>query len=233
MSHQIALFYHCVFFLGDPPELSPHAVGIVSSQMDILRTSGLLDIASEVYVGINGAEESQVFADGIIPEKAVKVYHGTQCKNENRTIMLMQHMMRGRKDWYSLYFHSKGASSQLTNEMSYHWRSCMNHYLVQNWDTCIMALKNGADSCGCHWKTGQVNGKQSLWAGNFFWVKSEFLNTLPPIEDNKRIPLMGGLDAFESRYEAEILIGEGPRLPRVIDFHPTGPWTCGGIDRRP
>jgi hypothetical protein len=223
----IAIFWHTVFILGEPPEPSPHAITIVSSQMEVIQSSGLLDIASEMYVGINGDEESQVFADGIIPEKAIKVYHGTQCKNELRTIMLMQEVMRGRTGWYVLYGHAKGASHTLTDELSYNWRWCMLHHLVQNWDVCISSLRGGVDMAGCHWKTGMVDGTQSLFAGNCWWAKSEFLNTLPPIEDNLRIPLMGGIDAFASRYEAEVWIGTGKRLPKVRDYHPTGPFTCG------
>ena len=224
---KIAIFYHCLFVLGDPPEPLPHAIAIIAEQMQALQESGLLEVASEVYVGINGAEESQCFADCILPEKAVKVYHGTQCRNELRTIMLLQHVMAGRRDWMVFYAHSKGISHSPDEKLIYNWRNCMMYNLVTNWQICLASLLSGFDSCGCHWKTGQVDGTQSLWAGNFFWVKSEFLNTLPPIEKNRRLPIMGGIDAFASRYEAEILIGSGPRLPKVRDYHPSGPFNCG------
>lgn len=222
----IVIFYHCLFCIGDPPEPSPHGIAIVADQMELLKKSGLLAAAKEFYVGINGSEESQVYADGIIPEKAVKFYHGTHCKNEIRTVMLMQQIVAGKEGWNVLYFHPKGFSHPPTEEMSHNWRNCMNHYLIGNWEICIESLKV-ADMAGCHWKKDQVDGTQCLWAGNFYWSKSEFLNTLPRIEKNPRIPLMGGLDSHQSRYEAEIIPGTGPKRPKVIDYHPTGPFTCG------
>lgn len=224
---KIAIFFHTLFCLGDPPEPQPVGMSVVHEQMETLKASGLLEHADEFYVGINGAEESQVYADCIIPEKAVKVYHGTQCRNELRTIMLLQEVMAGRKGWLALYFHTKGFNHSPTEALIYNWRWCMMYHLVTNWEICVESLSYGFDSVGCHWKTGQVDGTQNLWAGNFWWSKSEFINTLPSIEKTPRLAMMGGIDALASRYEAEILIGRGPRLPKVLDYHPSGPFTCG------
>jgi hypothetical protein len=224
---KIALFYHCVFCLGDPPDISANAFGVVAEQMEVFKKSGLLEVADEFHVGINGAEESQPFADCIIPESALKVYHGIQCRNELRTIMLMQHTMRGRRGWFVFYGHAKGASHPPDDKMSFNWRNCMMHNLVTNWEICVESLSRGFDAAGCHWKTGQVDGTQSLFGGNCYWVKSDFLNTLPPIENNRRLPIMGGIDAYASRYEAEIILGSGRKPPKVVDYHPSGPFTCG------
>lgn len=224
---KIAVVFHSLFVLGDPPEFHPIGASIIQNQMEVLRESGLLDACDEFYVGINGGEESQMYADSILPEKAVKIYHGLQARNEIRTIMFLHQMMMGRKGWAVLYFMPKGFSHALTDQMTYNWRECMQHHLVRNWEICIESLKMGADMAGCHWKTEQVDGKQNLWAGNFWWSKSEYLSTLPPIENNPRIPLMGGIDSFQSRYEAEVWVGSGRRRPKVVDYHPSGPFTCG------
>lgn len=223
---RIAVFYHCLFCMGDPPELVPHGLNVIHSQMQLIDESGLVDTCDEFHVGINGGKESEIYADSVIPSKAVKIYHGLQCHNELRTIMHMQHTMRDRPGWKVLYFHAKGFRHDPDNKMIHRWRDCMMHHLVTNWLICVNSLNGGFDSAGCHWKTGQVNGHQSLWAGNFWWMKSEFLNTLPPIETCPRLPHMGGIDSADSRYEGEVLIGEGPRLPKVRDYHPGGPFTC-------
>lgn len=170
----------------------------------MLKASGLLESANEFYVGINGGEESEMLADCIIPSQATKVYHGLQCHNELRTLMLLQKAMAGRKAWAVLYFHAKGFSHDANDRMGANWRWCMMYHLIQNWEICITSLQSGFDSCGCHWKTEQVDGTQNLWAGNFWWARSDFLHILPPIENHPRIPCMGGVDAFESRYEAEV-----------------------------
>jgi hypothetical protein len=223
----LAVFYHTLFVLGNPPAAPPRGIAVVSEQMDTLKRSGLLEAASECYIGINGGEESRMYADCLLPESAVKVYHGLQCQNELRTLMLLQQVMAGRKGWLVLYFHTKGFTHDLTEELIFNWRRCMMTNLVTQWEGCVSDLESGVDSVGCHWKTRQVDGRQSLWGGNFWWAKSDFLHTLPPIEKHPRIPVMGGIDAFASRYEAEVWIGTGKRLPRVLDYHPSGPFTCG------
>jgi hypothetical protein len=90
---------------------------------------------------------------------------------------------------------------------------------VQNWRTCVQDLDSGLESVGSHWMTGdQTPPGQSIWAGNFGWAKSAFLATLPSIMERDRIKL-SGIDSIESRYESEVWIGNGPRLPKVKDYH--------------
>jgi len=217
MSSKIVVFYHGVFVLGG--EFSPHAFNVIQSQMATMQESGLTDTAEEIYVGINGDETSAPFAETVFPEKAVKVYHGPHCRNELRTIMLMQKTMAGRPGYKVLYFHSKGASHDPGEKLITNWRNCQMNHLVSNWILCVNSLNSGVESVGVHWLEGQVDGTMSLWAGNAFWIKSEFLHTLPPIENNARIPLMGGIDSAQSRFEAEVLIGAGPRMPKIKDLH--------------
>jgi hypothetical protein len=223
---KIAVFYHGLFYRN--LEFQPNCFNIAQAQMGIMQASGLTDTADEIYCGVNGGEESVPFAESIFPEKAEKVYHSLQCRNEIRTIMHMQRAMSGRQGWKVLYFHCKGAFHSPEEKLIVNWRNCMMRHLVYDWPICINSLSAGFESAGCHWKTGQVNGTMSLWGGNFFWLTSDFLATLPPIENNARLPVMGGIDSVQSRYEAEVWIGNGPRLPRVVDYHPSGPFTCGG-----
>ncbi len=218
----IAIFYHSLFQIEN--RVLPQAIEIITDQMLRLNRSGLLKAASEVYAGINGGEESEFPADCVLPVKALKVYHGLQCRNELRTLMLLQEVMVGRPDWLVLYFHSKGATRDISEANITNWRNCLMNNLVSNWRNCVDLLENGHDSVGCHWLTGQVDGTQNLWGGNFWWATSEFLATLPPIEKHPRIPLMGGIDSEQSRYEAEVWLGSGPKLPRVRDFHPGWPF---------
>lgn len=217
MSSKIAIFFHGAFYLNG--EFAPHAFNVIQSIMNAMQASGLTDTADEIYCGVNGGEESVPFAETVFPEKAVKVYHSLECKNELRTVMLMQKTMAGRKGWKVLYFHAKGISHSPDEKMITNWRNCMLRHLVTNWLLCVNALNAGAETAGTHWLEGQVDGTMALYGGNWYWVKSEFLDTLPPIENNVRIPLMGGLDSAQSRFEAEVFISTGPRLPKIKDFH--------------
>lgn len=224
MTPPIAIFYHCLFTFS-PDSVLPHAISVADEQMKMLESSGLLGACNEFYVGVNGGEESRVYAESIIPSKSHIIYHGLKCRTELRTLMYLQKTMKGRKGWRVLYFHSKGATHPATDQMSTNWRNCMMRSLVSNWRVCLDAL-NRVDSVGCHWKEGQVDGTQNLWGGNFWWATSDFLNKLPPIESHPRIPIMGGVDAVEARFEAEVWLGSSGHRPRVRDFHPDGPFNC-------
>src|SRR5574340_797161 len=59
---RIAIFYHCLFALGDPPELLPNAFAIVRDQMQALEQSELLENCGYFLAGVNGGEESAEYA---------------------------------------------------------------------------------------------------------------------------------------------------------------------------
>lgn len=216
---KIAIWYHSLLFYGTPPELSPVAFTIVCDQMAQLETSGLLNATDELNVGVNGGEESREFARIALPEKARVNYNGLDCRNENKTLVLMEKWVKSHTDWYVLWIHAKGCTHPHADPMRTKWRECMMRNLVTNWRRCVSDLDYGYESVGCHWMTGKDTPPgQSIWAGNFFWAKASFLATLPSIMERDRIK-ESGLGSLESRYEAEVWIGNGPRLPRIKDYH--------------
>lgn len=181
------------------------------------------DVRAHHYllVGINGSSESEPIARLLIPHRAQLVFHGLTSRNENPTIRELEKWLPGHEGWYVLYFHAKGTITQSGGaENAVKWRGCMMRNLVSNWRQCVADLEAGFDSVGCHWMTYPATPKgQSIWAGTFFWAKADFLLTLPSILQRDRIK-QSGLGNYESRYEAEVWIGNGPRLPRVKDYHP-------------
>lgn len=217
----IAVFYHCLFFKqGASPEPFPAAPAIVESQMRNFVNSGLFANCNLFSVGINGGEESRALAADLIPGDAMVTFHGLHYQNELGTLLLVEQFARENPDWYILYFHSKGATRPTGDEIRANWRECMMRNLVKNWSSCVGALDRGYDMAGCHWMTGDKTPPgQSIFAGNFWWAKSNFLATLPELKSADRIKV-SGVASKESRYEGEVWIGRGPRLPKVIDFHP-------------
>lgn len=224
----IAIFYHCLFYMGEPPELLTNACDIVRGQMNALRETGLLDAASEMVVGINGGKESDEMANLLLPDKARRVLHGLQCRNECRTILALEQWVQEHRDWYVLYFHAKGATHDPLDGYSFSWRSCMMKGVVKNWRTCIADLDAGCDAVGSHWMVHPATPVgHNIFAGNFFWVKASFVLTLPSIMERDRIKV-SGIDSIESRYEPEVWIGNGPQVPIVKDYH--GPnWNPGQL----
>lgn len=214
---KIAVFYHCLFYLGDPPMLLMNACETVRAQMALLRETGLIHAAAEIVVGINGGKESNEIANILIPRKAKRVLHGLQCRNECRTILALERWLPGHSDWYVLYFHAKGSTNQRPGfEL---WRDCMTHHCIKNWRQCVADLDCGHDAAGCHWMVPPaVPIGQRIFAGTFFWAKASYLLELPSIMERDRIKV-SGLDSLDSRYEAEVWIGNGPRAPKVKDYH--------------
>lgn len=215
----LAVFYHCLLFMGEPPEFLPQAADIIAEQMAMLKSSGLEDAATEIHVGLNGSEESSELAGILLPAKAKITYHGLQCRNECRSIVMIEDFVKGHPDWLVLYHHSKSATHAANTDYAQfanRWRRCMERACVQRWRECVNALSTN-EAVGAHWLTGQADGTQHYFAGTFFWATSNFLRTLPSIYERERIKL-NGIDSLSSRYEAEVWIGNGPRLPRIKDM---------------
>lgn len=212
----ICVFFHCLTHLGTPPVLQENAVNIIHEQMCQLKASGLLEVCSEFIVGLNGADESLEIANILIPAKAKIVLHGLQCRSECRTIVEMEQWVKGNPGWNVLYFHTKGAVTEC--DLNNRWRRCMMRGCVDRWEECVQALDQGYEAVGVHWWPNKgVHGDQHYYAGNFFWATSSFLRTLPSIYNRARIK-ESGIDSVASRYESEVWLGNGPRLPRVKDM---------------
>lgn len=229
MKPPIAIFYHALFVAGTPANLLVRAIDIVSEQLYAVETSGLLEAASHFVVGINGGKESSDYANLLVPVKAHRVLHGLESKSENLTIVEIEKWAKDHPGWNVLYFHTKGATHKDPRQIihSNQWRNCMMRNLVWNWRQCISDLERGFESVGCHWLTNMgSDNSQNYWGGNFFWAKSSFLATLPSIYERARIKL-SGISSLESRYEAEVWLGNGPRLPRVKDYHRVNPSVRG------
>ncbi len=210
----ILVVYHCLFQLGN--ELLPSAIAIVNEQVGMLNGSGLMNAAQEIIVGVNGGEEDRLFTDCLFPEKAQIIFHGAQCRNECRTIVAMEHWLTTHPDWYVLYMHTKGAAHPC--DLNDRWRRCMCRTCIIRWRECVSALEQGYEAAGVHWAPSMgVHMDQFYFAGTFFFATSNFLRTLPSICERDRIK-ESGIDSVESRYEAEVWIGNGPRLPRVKDM---------------
>jgi hypothetical protein len=219
---RIAIFYHCLFVLGDPPEMLPAALEIVCDQMEALRSSGLLDAAEEMHVGVNGGKESEMFANGLLPKKAQITYHGLQSRSENLTVVMLENWVKDHPDWYVFSFHSKGATHAMGSDygsFAHRWRQRMEHHCIHGWRQCVADLDAGYEACGAHWLTAQGwDRSQHYFAGTMWWCKSSFFATIPSIYTRQRIK-DSGIGALESRYEAEVKIGNGPRLPRVKNYY--------------
>lgn len=220
----IAIFYHSLFCLGEPPQVLDSAIQVIHEQMDQLKASGLEDAAAEIFCGVNGGSESEDLARGLLPQKAKITYHGLQSRAENPTLVLMENWVKDHAGWAVFYFHCKGATHATGSgygSFAGNWRRRMMHHCVTDWRQCVSDLET-FEAVGCHWLTGQGwDHSQHYFAGNFYWVRSEFFSTIPSMFTRKRIQ-EDGIGALSSRYEAEVILGNGPRQPRVRNYFDGG-----------
>lgn len=229
---RLAAYFHCLWFAGDPPRPLPAANRIILEQMSILRNSGLLDALDRFVVGVNGSAESESKVKLCIPTKAQVVYHGLDSRSENLTLVERDNWVRSLPaldDWAVLYFHSKSITHVVGSDYARFagkWKDCMMEHCVNQWTTCVMDLIAGYEAVGCHWMTKLGHDhSQSIFAGNCFWAKASFLRTVPSMFTRTRIK-EDGIGSASSRFEAEVHIGNGPRLPIVKDYCTRGLMVC-------
>jgi len=223
---KIIVFFHCYLFAGEPPDLLPNAYRVVNGQMLRLTLSGLADAAHEIIIGVNGGRESQEVMQLIAPEKSKIILHGLRSKCENPTLVLIEEWLSvNPEEAYVLYFHAKGSSHDPATDygkFDARWREGMMVDLIDNWRACVGDLGSGAELCCSHFMRNMGHDRsQHIPAGNFLWAKASFLRTLPSIFNRDRIKV-SGISSLESRYEAEVFWGNGPRLPLVKEYRPGG-----------
>ncbi len=218
MSRPISIWHHSRVSGGEPCIQFDHAIGIVAEQVIAMRDSGLTAAASEIYFGVNGGEEDAMAVAALAPDKAKVITHPDGAKGEHPTLHAMQLWAKDHPGWLVWYLHTKGAT-QPGNGFWANWRHCLQGAIIGHWEECVGHLESGrAEACGAHWLTPQrypsvVNSP--FFGGNFWATTSDFICTLPLIE-----PSAKDRPAF---YDAESLIGRGPRPPRIIDYHPVWP----------
>lgn len=209
---KIAVFYHCYLSGGEVAVSVDNVIRIASAQFSALDKSGLSDSAQHISIGVSGSPADYMAIASMSP-KSSEVSHNLAGVGELPTMKRMQDWCKNNPGWLVLYIHTKGAIHH-GNPPYEAWRSCMERAVVWGWKKCVNDLLGRYESCGAHWLTPQrfpFIGETAYWGGNFWWARSDFLNTLPPIDVNL------------SRYEAEVWIGRGPRRPVVMDYAPHFP----------
>jgi hypothetical protein len=217
----IAIFYHAIFTGGSTPIATEHACHIGCELMIAIRQSGLAAEVSSFIMGVNGPDEDLYLAK-LFTGNAKYFAHGAGATTEIPTLRILHEWAITHPGHYVLYLHTKGASRPALPLWT-NWRRCMAMACVWRWRQCVQDLDAGADAVGCHWLTPERHGdmiKRPYFAGTFWWAKSEFLATLPPLPPAE----------WKNRFVAESWIGLGPVLPKIIDYHPVSHWYAGNWD---
>ena len=106
---KLAIWYHCRLAGGSVPIDTEAACRILASQMRVLKDSGLLKEADEFHVGVNGGHDDAEIVRVLSPCLKVDIReHGPKATTEIATLKWLQDWLPAHRDWFVLYFHSKG-----------------------------------------------------------------------------------------------------------------------------
>lgn len=212
----LAVWYHCRLSGGHVPIDTMAAMGIMAEQMAALKNSGLLNEASEFYIGVNGDEEDAQLARLLCPCPKVKLLvNSPALESEIPTMTALQLWLAAHLDWYVLYHHIKGVTHP--SEVFYtKWRVRMENACVMNWRRCVSDLDSGFDAVGCHWLTPEQYPSMvgsPFFGGTFWWANAKYLLQLPRLPE----------PSWQNRFEAESWIGRRRPYPHINDYYPGWP----------
>jgi hypothetical protein len=213
-----------------------HWRDIVEEQLLKLHASGLWDRTERIFVGLVGPQHEEFdFKD----EKVEVVYRGTDFQEaEYPTLKALQQFCASH-DCLVYYIHTKGNFHVSDNTRD--WRHLMEHFVIQRHEDCIRTLGEH-DACGVNLltergtvpfmladsqKLGQSPAAlsadleklgqsptpaQAFFAGNFWWARSDYIRTLPPISS------LAPNGSRPDRYTCERWIGMNRRA-RLASLH--------------
>lgn len=186
-------FYH-VYADGGWQDAALHHV-------EMLHTSGLIRALDEMYIGIVGRPDCRREVRHKLPGVVIAE---ADVGWEQVTLGLLHDYAKSNSADI-LYAHTKGAWS--ATEFAAQWRVSMTFDTVNRWQRCVQALSVHDAAGPFWWRSNDPMHAQhkNFFAGNFWWARSEYLGTLPPLR-------------HDHRYQAEGWIGLNE--PTVTDMRP-------------
>jgi hypothetical protein len=181
----IKVFYH----LTDLPGWEE----ITKEQLDTLTSSGLLDVAEEVYFNLHYNESS---FDRLKHEYSkydnIRWIFRKPKKDdfEHTTYKLMKEITNSSTyPFNALYFHQKGITKIGSKQElpTRDWRRLMDFWNIERWQFCNEILNEDVDALGCLLVTYPTVHFQ----GTTRWMTSDYIRTLP----NLKLPSEVGYEA--------------------------------------
>ncbi len=205
---KIALFYHCkIRGSGIPDELAAQV--IVGEQLQALQQSGLLAVADEFTIGIDGDKQDLSKVAELCPcDRASLVAHNGRATFEFGTLEFLRQSLR--RGWAVLYHHSKGVTKP-HDAFHHEHRRTMERHLIWEWPKCVRALECGCDAVGVNLvhEDRRTVLPGTFFAGNFWWARSDYLMKLPPLNV---------MDSIRTNAEGWVTQSGVRPLPRLYDF---------------
>lgn len=162
--NKIAVFYHI--------SQLPGWKELFKEQTDLLISSGLMDAADLVYIGINNGD---ILPDLQRPNIKYN-FNNEQHLHEGPTMKALLKFAEENDGYSIFYFHMKGIT-KLDWKGVIDWRNMMSYYLIENWQRCLKILPN-YDAVGTNYVDKYWGGYDPHYSGTFWWSTSEYIRTL-------------------------------------------------------
>jgi len=159
---------------------------IVEFQFSKLVTSGLYANCEKITCGVvcgpENVEKHKILISNLMyindaDPKKIEFHYTHENAFEYITLKMLQDFSKNN-DAYVLYFHTKGVSCpdkfgrlKVKKEKK---RTHMEDINIIKWRECIAKLNEGNMCCG-------TNKRRKFFVGNFWWAKTEYINTLPEL----------------------------------------------------
>jgi len=180
MNRPLLVYYH-TYLVGNYKLL-------MHEQLLKLFTSGLYNECQNIYIGISSHDDNntQWVLDLIKDyDKIVPLVFEENDAEMSTLRFLMDMATKG--DYYFYYYMTKnvatntGMKSDITQEQIVKnelWRVSMEYNTIDRWRDCIQLMDEGYDAVGCNLRPNSHVGNHIHFSGNFWWAKSELINTL-------------------------------------------------------
>lgn len=151
---------------------------IVIEQIELLRTSGLLDNVDKVYLTVIGSDEDLMWVESKLRPYPIEcVYHSSDGNVYEFPTLEYMKKIAEKEEFYALYLHSKGSSYDVSDAKNHEriknikaWRRCLEYWTILQWRKAISALKNGYATYGA---LLMDNGRTPAhYSGNIWWTTS-------------------------------------------------------------
>ena len=199
---------------------------IAEDQIKTMESSGLLDRTDRVMVTYLGANRNDV---AWLERRSKKI----EVNNYSPDTRHYERMcLNGLQEWSQsndsavLYLHAKGVSRVRKRRNVWGWRQMLEYFTVENHERCLKKMEGadtvGGNLCICNRKSireCQTPGHGMHYSGNFWWARTQYLRTLPKIDENARLNVNGNY----IRYTEYWLLSAFPRVRCAVAFKTKGP----------
>lgn len=170
---------------------------LVNDQISRLKASGLYGATTRLYVSciVNDDGEADELRRIIGQDDKTELISVTTdaMKFEYPALEFIR-AKSATEDCLFYYFHTKGISYYAGEKTDSHflrlrrnidaWRHMMEYFLFYKWNVAVNVLNEGYDTYGCY-RLPPYPKKYYLYAGNFWWTRSEYVRKLPAFPEKR------------------------------------------------